>query len=45
MLTCLQLKHLGVHLHVLDTRDTYANSIINEVLLGTKLIVSDDICS
>ena len=30
IITCLQLKHLGVHLHGLDTRDTYTNSIINE---------------
>ena len=26
----MQLKHLGVHLHGLDLRDTYTNSIINE---------------
>ena len=26
----MQLKHLGVHLHGLDMRDTYTNSIINE---------------
>ena len=26
----MQLKHLGVHLHGLDMRETYTNSIINE---------------
>ena len=26
----LQLKHYGVHLHGLDMRDTYTNSIIND---------------
>ena len=32
-MTCLQLKHLGVHLHGLDMRDTYTNSTINEFFL------------
>ena len=34
ILTCLQLKHLGVHLHGLDTRDTYTNLIKNELFLA-----------
>ena len=39
----MQLKHLGVHLHGLDMRDTYTNSIINDndgVILKTKWMVS-----
>ena len=30
----MQLKHLGVHLHGLDMRDTYTNAIINEFFLA-----------
>ena len=30
MVACLQLKHWGVHLHGLEMRDTYTNSIIND---------------
>ena len=32
----MQLKHLGVHLHGLDMRDTYTNSIINYVLFKAQ---------
>ena len=30
MMAYLQLKHQGDHLHGLDKRDTYTNSIIND---------------